>query len=381
MNAVLNLRVSEAVAIIGLVALAFPTLLLIQLGGRYIYPHYPALLLAITVLLMLRPVDVMTIRLSWVLLVLSSLLNLGSLSLTVVIFHVLHLMAIALLSGSALGHVLRFAKITLMAYVAAIVLAKALETVGLGELVAGLLISDPDQVGEARVAAFATEPSYAGLIMLILGRFIILHDAAWMTLRRIGLVLATMLLTLSLFSLLAAFLLLLVYLRQQSSTRVILGMLLGGLVLGIGIGSTDFFAMRAAGFDTSLGLMGFGTGTIRLLPYIYLAEIIPENPMALIVGGGGGAFQPQFFADLGQYYTNNATLTGQMAAGIYDYGLPVVVTFLMWNRPPALADKVLYLAMALMVILNSGIGTYLFIIFGVFSLLEQRIRDNDKSFS
>ena len=64
-----------------------------------------------------------------------------------------------------------------------------------------------------------------------------------------------------------------------------------------------------------------------------------------------------------------------MAGPIYDYGLMAVLPILLWwNKPNKLVERSLYLLLTLTVLLNTGIGSYLFILFGSFALLEQRLR-------
>ncbi len=371
------MRTTDLVTWLSFLALAFPSILLFQLGERLIYPHYLVLMLAIPLLFLLHPMRTLPVAIlvPLLMMVISTIINASSVASSILVFHLLHLLAIMLLARAPLDLTLKFAKITILAYVFAILAAKALELVGLQSLVQGLLVTQNTLGQSARIAAFATEPSYAGLIMLILGRFIILFDPGWMTIRRVGMILSALILMLSLYAILSAFLLLLVYLEQKRSPRALLGVLFGGVVLMIGLSYTEFFALRLLEIDTTLGLMGLGSGTIRLLPYIYLFEVATDQPWVLLWGGGAGAFQPDFFANVGQFFTNNATLTAQLAASIYDYGLLAILSFLFLSRPERWTDRLLYLTMTILVMLNTGIGTYLFILFGSFSLIEQRQRN------
>ncbi|WP_417464358.1 hypothetical protein [Kordiimonas sp.] len=369
-------RVSRMVAWIALLTLAFPSLFLFQVNERFVYAHYFAVALAIPVLMVLRPVLQMPVLISIGLIISSSLINANDFVLTVAVFHLLHLLAIALLAGTAVDAVLRFAKITVIAYSIAIMMAWFMQLVGLGSLVSGLLVIKPDAIGDARVAAFATEPSYAGLILLILSRFIILADISWMTPSRMAMVCSALILSLSLYSGISAFLLMLIYLHRTHNLRAIIGAFVAGTILIVGINMMDFFADRLSAFDSSMGLLGYGSASIRLLPYIQLWDMLSDDPLTLMFGSGAGTFEPYFFWNLGQYYTDNEALTPHMAAAIYDYGLPAIIPFFFWCRPRGGLNRALYIAMAVIVMLNTGIGSYLFILFGTFSLIEQKLRNH-----
>ena len=73
--------------------------------------------------------------------------------------------------------------------------------------------------------------------------------------------------------------------------------------------------------------------------------------------------------------TDSTQLTTHMAGPLYDYGfLAIFPILLLWNRPRGLVARALFISMAVLVMLNTGIGTYLFILFGVFALIEQKHR-------
>lgn len=374
MNRILTLRVSEAVTLLAFIALCFPTLAMIPLGDRILFPHYLALAIAIPVLFASRPHTLRPVLPVLGFILLSSALNIDTVSIPIAVFHSLHLMAIALLGGAPSGLPLRFAKATIMIYCIVILLTQVLIASGLGGLVEGLLVQR-EGVSASRVSGFATEPSYAGMIMMILARFVIVTDLGWMNLWRLVLILAALLASMSLFSLIAAMLILAMYSLEHGNTRAMLGILVGGVAMLAGLNSTDFFASRLSLLDLSQGAMGFGTGTVRLLPYIYMFDILPENLWPIFMGAGAGGLEPGFFSEVGQFATAKNHLATHMAGPVYDYGLPVILLILlMWNRPAGLAARALFIVMTLVIMLNTGIGTYLFILFGAYALLEQRLR-------
>jgi hypothetical protein len=374
MKRIPTLRVSDAVMLPALIALCFPTLALIPIGGRILFPHYVALAIAIPVLFVLRPHTLRPVLPVLGFILLSSALNINTVSIPIAVFHSLHLVAIALLAGVPSGLPLRFAKATIMIYCITILLTKVLVAIGLGGLVEGLLVQR-EGLTESRVSGFATEPSYAAMILLILSRFVIVCDCDWFAPRRLALVVGALLASLSLFALIAAVLILAMYLLERSNMLAFRAVLLGGIVMLLGLNLTNFFADRLISLDLSEGLMGLRSGTVRLLPYVYLADILPENPLPLFVGAGAGALEPAFFQDLGQYHTMHGQLTTHMAGPLYDYGLLAILPILLlWNRPRGLVARGLFISTAVLVMLNTGIGTYLFILFGVFGLLEQKHR-------
>jgi hypothetical protein len=374
MKAIGNLRVSEAVALLSLAALCFPMLGLTRLGGTLLFPHYMALAIAIPVLFVLRPLTLEPVLPMMGMILLSSALNVHTVTVNVAVLHILHLAAIALLAGVPGGLPLRFAKATIMIYSITILLAQALVAIGLGGLIEGLLVQG-EGLTDTRVAAFATEPSYAAMILLILSRFVIVCNIDWLGPLRLALVLGALLASMSLFALIAAVLILAMYLSERRNMRAMLAVLAGGIAMLVGLSLTEFFASRLTELDLSQGAMGLRSGSIRLLPYLYLADILPENPWPLFVGAGAGALEPMFFLDVGRYYTIHDQLTTHMAGPIYDYGLLIVLPILLlWNRPRGFAARALFIGMALFVMLNTGMGTYLFVLLGTFAMLEQKRR-------
>ena len=215
------------------------------------------------------------------------------------------------------------------------------------------------------------------MIMLILTRFVIVTNVNWPTPQRLAMILGGLLATMSLFALISAILILAMYLLERRDTRATLAVLVGGVVLLVGLSFTDYFFSRLTALDLSQGSRGLGTGTVRLLPYIYISEILPENPWPLFVGAGAGALEPGFFWEIGQYATDANQLSPQMAGPIYDYGLPaILIIVLVWNRPEGPAARALFILMSIVIMLNTGMGTYLFILYGAFALLEQRLRSS-----
>lgn len=374
MNRILTLRVSDAVMLLTFTSLCFPTLALIQLGSSVLFPHYFAVAIAIPVLFVLRPWTLRPVLPVLGMILLSSALNIDTVSIPIAVFHSLHLMAIALLAGVPGGLPLRFAKATVMIYAILLLLTQILVAIGQGGLVEGLLVQR-EGLTAIRASGFATEPSYAAMILLILSRFVIVCDVDWFGPRRLALVLGALLASLSLFALIAAVLILAMYLLERSTMRAMLTVLVGCIVMLVGMSLTGFFSDRLMMLDMSEGWMGMGSGTIRLLPYLYLADVLPENPWPLFVGAGAGTLEPIFFQDVGRDYTMHSQLTTHMAGPLYDYGfLAIFPILLLWNRPRGLVARALFISMAVLVMLNTGIGTYLFILFGVFALIEQKHR-------
>lgn len=377
-NDAIRLWASKAFTLIALITLVFPTVGMFETGGRLIFFYYLALVIAIPALLLFGQLSLRsTISILPVLatIVLSTLVNIDSARLSVVVFHTLHLLAIAFLASGSGRLALRFAKAIVVIYAIVILFSQAMLLVGLQELVSWLLVRKDGIAAVPRVAAFATEPSYAAMILLILSRFVLVIDKAWMTTRRLALILGAMLACLSLFGVISAILLLAMALMEQGKTRGMIGVLVGGAVLLIGVSNSEFFASRLAEMDFSRGAQGLGTGTIRLLPYIHVGELLQENPLQFFYGAGAGAFDAIFFMDVGRFYTANQHFSTTMAGFVYDYGIfGVIYILIAWNRPKRFSSRILYVAMSLSIMLNTGIGTYLFVLYGVFALQEQRAR-------
>lgn len=354
-----------------LTALTFPSLMMFEYQGQMIFPHYIALVIAIPILFAVRPTAILSCIIPLLIIFMSSMLNANEFSFGIAMFHAFSFISIAFLSSSRIGSVLKFAKSALLVYAWGIFALQILAFLGYGSFIEQFLVQKEGIAG-TRISGFATEPAYAGLIMLILGRFILSIDPNWMSPRRLAFVLGAMVASLSLFSLLAAILLLALYVGRSGRIRTLVGVFFGGVVLVLIVASTDFFISRIEALNFSAGALGLGSGTIRLLPYIYLSDILRGDVWPLIWGAGAGQFEPQFFLNVGRYHTNNETLTAHMAAAIYDYGLPIVLWVIYsFNRFASPIVRAIYLVMAILVILNTGLGTYLFILYGVFSLLER----------
>ncbi|WP_370220912.1 hypothetical protein [Qipengyuania sp.] len=371
------LSIRNWATVVALVALAFPTLLMSEIAGRVIFPHYIALAVIIPILTLTGQACWSTVKPIipvLAMIFISTLINITSTNLLVAGFHSLHLVAIALLAGCSGVLALRFAKFTILAYVAAILLAQTSIVLGFASWVEWLLVVK-DGASALRVSAFATEPSYAAMIILVLTRFVICFDIGWLSPPRFGLILAALLATLSLFALISAILLLAMYLNRRGDIRAMAIVVVGGSLLLFVSTSTDFFTGRLQALDFTRGAEGLGTGTVRLLPYIYMGQILPHNPLPLFFGAGAGALEAGFFHAMGRYATVADFLSVHMAGPIYDYGLLAVIPIIfLWNRPRGNIDHGLFVLMTIAIILNTGIGTYLFIIFGTFALLEQRVR-------
>lgn len=252
----------------------------------------------------------------------STIANAGNTSLQVAAFHLFHLAAVSTLSSYWFKQSLNSAKIVLTSYVILIFFSEAIILLNLPDVVASFSIITEVNSGARRIAAFATEPAFAGLVMLIMSRFVLMHDPAWMTKYRQALILIAMYLTQSFISFLSALLLLAMLQRRM---RYSLGWtIIGACLLLSAFAASGYFSQRVEGIDTSSGFMGMGSGTIRILPLAYLFEAITQNPLAIIIGAGAGSFQDEFFIAIGQYYTKNDQLSGHMAAIIYDYGIAAV---------------------------------------------------------
>lgn len=368
-------RISEAVTLLSLIALCFPSIGMIRLDSGIIFPHYFTLALTIPVLLLNRPVAPVTVLPVIALIFLSSLINLNTADLKIAGFHIMHLIAAGLLSGCSRSLGLGFAKITLIIYAVTILVTQLFAAIGIGGIFEELFTVQKESLNSTRVSAFATEPSYAGLIMLIMSRFVIVTDIKWFNWKRLGLIITGLLASLSLFSLISVAMIMAMYLYQRGKERSSLGLLTVTILLLVTTYFTDYFEIRLNSLDLSAGVQGLRSGTIRILPYFYIIEILPNNMWPIFVGAGAGMLEPEFFINLGQFYTMNNSLPTHMAASIYDYGLPsILVILFLWNRPNKITERVLFLLMAILMMTNTGMGTYLFVIFGIYALLEQRLR-------
>ena len=185
-------------------------------------------------------------------------------------------------------------------------------------------------------------------------------------------ILCSLLATLSVFPYFSRFILF-TYLKQRGDVRGAAGLILGFVVVSAIVGTSEYFNSRFAGIDLSAGLGGLDTGVPRLLPYVYVFENLPAQPWFLVWGSGAGTLDSRFFIDVGQYYTDFDSFSVHMAGAIFDYGLPIIFIILFsWGASSGVFGRMLFIVTTLFIFLNTGIGTYLFIIFGTFALLERR---------
>ena len=372
-----NLSVSDVIIYLSLCTIVFPMPLLIDMGGTLIFAHYMSLSLAIPAIILRRPIPFSPAVLATLCLIfISTLVNLFTASMIVAVFHGLHLLAIWLLSSIKLRAAVGFAKFTVTAYVAVIFLAQLLILLGLEAFAEEMLILVPDKNAGHRISAFATEPAFAGLIILILTRFLVVFDPAWLSLRRMYMIFVAVALLNSLFAFLSAILIALIHFHRSRGFHGWSAALLSCIFIPLAFVYSGGLIERSQELEFSMDLMGLGSGTIRLLPYIYLfSDLLSDNVAhVLLFGAGADAFQAKFFSDVGQFYTAGDQLSGHTAAMIYNYGVPFVLSWFFWNRPSNKVDWLFYFAICTLVFLNTGVGSYLFLILGIFGRVEQRNR-------
>jgi hypothetical protein len=377
----LKLPISALIIYVSMFTLLFPSPFLIESGRGLIFGHYLSLLVAVPVLALSQSITLAPVLFSLYMLLVSTVINASEASVSVWIFHSLHLVAIGLLSSVKIEIAVKFSKFAISAYVATILFTQLLLIFGMGELVSRLSVVISDNSGNYRISAYATEPAFAGIMLLILARFLIFHDPDWVSVRRFYSILLAMILLNSLFAILSAILLSVMHLNKFRDIRTVFIGLLSCFIMSISYFYFGDYAERVQNLDFSNSMMGLGSGSIRLLPYSYLFNELPKADFAFVLlwGAGADVFQSNFFSDIGQFYTNHDQLSGHTAAMIYNYGLPAVIPWIFWNRPRGFIDRFLFLIMTVLILLNTGIGSYLFLIFGIYSIAEQRSRQRKGS--
>lgn len=355
-----------------LMSLCFPALGIIRTSFGVLFPHYFVFAFAIPVLLLSRFALNHWVLLLLGLICLSTLFNVLQFSLYIMGIHIFHLLALSLLSRCPVDLALSFAKFTVIAYVAVILITQIVILLDLTWLVGAFVVVDD---GVARVSAFATEPSYASMIILILSRFVLCFDKLWFSLPKLSLVLLSLLATLSLYAVLCAAMLFILYMIERNGVRGIFAGVLVTLVALIPAFflASDFLFSRVSEFDLSQGIHGINTGTIRLLPWVFAIDRIPESPWLLLIGAGAGSLDPLFFSEVGQFRTDNDHLSTHMAGAFYDYGLLfLLASILMVNSSRTFLSAAATFFMTLMIMLNCSVATYLFVIFGSYALIENK---------
>ncbi len=355
-----------------LVVLSFSDLFIFPVGGKLVFGHYIVLVFIIPFVLLRQPGAIRSVAIPLILILVSVVVNVNSAVLAIALFHTLHFIAIATLAAFPLDVVGRATRRVLSVLVVLIVVLGLVNAAGFGALLPDMLTVADKGNGQLRFKAFTTEPAAAGIVLLVLSRYVLLTDLASVRTRDIVFVLVALVLLFSLNGLVIAAILLATYFLE---TRKLKAVLILGVFIAVaifGILQVPYFAERLARFDPTQGALGYGTATIRFLPYIYLGNELSAGVPFLVFGEGAGVFQAKFFYALGQEYTVNDRLAGHMAAMLYDYGLPLILAILLMYRSRSPGRMLTHLLTSAIVFFNSGIGTYLFILYGTFSLLEKR---------
>lgn len=368
----LNHSISKILFVLSLLSLCLPRLFLLPIGGGLVFGHYLILMTYGFIALLQAPGVLRFVGLPVLLILASSLINSSDFSPMVAVFHCINLIWIALMAKQDPDYVASIVEKLLTFLVSMILVFAVMRFVGLHSLLPSGAFTDDRHTGQIRLMAFATEPAATGLILMILSRYLIVVAPERFTQKFLIMTLTGSVLMLSINGIVAGLLIILSYLSKTRNFKAIAFLLVCVAAGAAAVTQIGYFSERLGGLSLTDGVMGFGTGTIRLLPYVFLGEEMRDGVSFLFLGLGAGSFQNEFFASIGQYVTSHDTLSGHMAAAIYDYGVFFPLVILLLHRPANPLDFGVHVLATLLIFLNAGVGTYLFVLYGTFSLLQQK---------
>jgi hypothetical protein len=370
-------RLAETLFVLSLLTLVFPALFAINAEYRLIYGHYFGFALLIPFALLQCPMRIRLVLFPIGLILLSTVINFGRAEILVAVFHALHLLAVVALSAYNLPAMIKITRRVLSAMILLVIGLGLIELFGLAAILPEIFyVADPSS-GTYRLTALTTEPAAAVIIILILSRFIMMAAPGTVRGRDIALVLVALIMAKSLNGIIVGGLLLGTYVLEQRRLSAVAMLILAGSFGLVVLSQNAYFSERLAELDFSKGPMALGTGSIRLLPYTYIGDTLQHSPAILFWGAGAGDFESGFFRAYGQYFTSNDRLSGHMAESLYDYGIFFVLAIAFLNRPKKPAQLITYLLTTIVVFLNAGIGTYLFILYGAYSMMERKAVNRD----
>ena len=292
-----------------------------------------------------------------------SLINFSSSSAVTVIFH-LSLITFAFVLASIDFSVNKTLKVILRSYILITFLAFLAIFFNIGLLIEmlGFVINYKD--GIYRINAFATEPSYAAFLISLIWFFLAKENL--ISTKETFLVIASLILLKSLYGLLLA---LLIFLQIMDLRRLHLKFHKYIFFLSIAALYLIFFdtflinklnnVLVFTGPSSELDIQS-GAAAVRLLPYVYMFSSDLGSTFS-IFGSGAGVFQNQFYNDYAYLFTEGVVLSGHMAGVIYDYGILTFLAIFIIFVKKFPAKKYVSYPFVILLFLNTGIGTYLFV--------------------
>jgi hypothetical protein len=215
------------------------------------------------------------------------------------------------------------------------------------------------QDGSNRISGFATEPSYEAFLITFL--WFVLFKSGEMNDFWTALGVASLLFLESLFGLFLAALIAVELLGNKRVTWIykILFFIVGSLVSIVQLGDS-YLSDKISVFLATFSDLENGPGAVRIAPYLYLNQIGWVDSLSFF-GNGAGTFGGRYFDEYGFMITERTTLSGHMAELLYDYGIILFGSLFIFCCAHFPARNIVSVPLTLLVFLNTGVGSYLFV--------------------
>jgi len=213
--------------------------------------------------------------------------------------------------------------------------------------------------GVNRINGFATEPSYAGFLLAFIWFMLFRKDRVSMVWTCLAI--ASMLLLKSIFGFLLVGI---IIMHLSGEKRVSLSyrfyiLVAACLIIIFQIGDS-YLSFKISSLFSNFTDLGNGPGAVRMSPYLYLNEIGWFNSLSLF-GNGSGVFGSRYFDEYAFAITEGTALSGHMAEFLYDYGVVLFLGLFVFCCVYFPAPLFVSIPLTLLVFLNTGIGSYLFV--------------------
>ena len=359
----INIKFFPTFAITSLFVLFLSGITYIEYGSSFIYLFYFTAALSI-LFFRIKRYFFKEYFLIISLLILSTLINFFTASFITAIFH-LSLVTFAFVLASIDFPIIKSLRLVLWSYIFITLIAYLANVLNIIFLIDILDFAIDASEDEFRINAFATEPSYAAFLISLLWFSLAKNDL--ISSKETALVILCLLLLKSLYGLFLIFLIL----AQIIDLRIFFKFhkyLIFLIILIIYLIFFDTFLINkiesALIFsDSSFQLdVESGPAAVRFLPYVYMFNQEIESAYTMF-GSGAGIFQNKFYNEYGYLFTEGDALSGHMAGVLFDYGLlfTLAIIYIFIKRFPA--KKYVSYPYIILLFLNTGIGTYLFVIY------------------
>jgi len=349
-----------------IVSLCLPILFMYSAGGTYLYLYYVLGAGIIMASIWYRAKWPTLLVATALIMLLVSLFNIASTRLSVLVFQLFFIVLLAVHSRLPFERINFKAIITYIyyAYCFVLILSGVIDLIGLAQFLPDMFYIIERDNGGFRFNAFATESSYAALLLLIFYRYLYRESEGKLNVGFLMITLLSIYFTKSVYGVISILLILsMQVLSVRASMKIPLLVIGGGIILFL-LFSSEYFFGRLSGLAESQSVEGMGTAGIRLLPIVFFIEKLQNHvPYWLITGNGAGSMSIEFYESVGRFYTEEGRFSTHMIGFIHDYGMLPIILLAKYALPKDTMQQIFYMTMFILISTNAGFATYLFFIF------------------